>query len=469
LLDLSDRTRKAITVLLIATLGAVEAQSMARVLTSQRRLRDRVVASARLSLLQSLPQIRPFLETGEPRAQTNGLTAALAMNGAAEAELFDTAGRLLMAIPQPRGVLNLRANTDVAALREGEVLVVGPVIGPPSRVLSYTAFHSTSGKVILRLSTPIPDLVADLRDSQTTLAGHAVAVLALVLAAALLLAPSRGGSAPATPRALDAYAEAMERLGERGRARSAEHGAERERLEKAIHEREAMARAGDLTSGIVHEVRNGLGTILGYARLLEQSTNAPGALEEIRSIREECEALEAIIRRFTDFIKTESLNIAPFDVRRMLSRVIARECKTRPGATVLLSEGEMGTVRADEELLERAFENLVRNARDAAGASGRVSIEAECTSEGTLTSISDDGPGFMASQREGARPFFTTKPQGLGLGLPMARKIVELHQGRLVFEDRIPHGLTVRVFLPSGPAPGDAATHGPPVPGGPWV
>src|SRR4029450_6568862 len=100
--------------------------------------------------------------------------------------------------------------------------------------------------------------------------------------------------------ALHAYEQAMVRLRDQGEERSRAHAAERRRMEEQIQDKEAMARAGELTSGMVHEVRNGLGTILGYARLLERGSGNEG--EAIgRHIREECETLEAVVRRFMDF------------------------------------------------------------------------------------------------------------------------------------------------------------------------
>jgi signal transduction histidine kinase len=67
--------------------------------------------------------------------------------------------------------------------------------------------------------------------------------------------------------------------------------------------------------------------------------------------------------------------------------------------------------------------------------------------------VSDDGPGMPKAQRDGLRPFFTTKAGGLGLGLPIAFKIVRLHGGELTLADRAPRGLEVTVRLPrQGPA-----------------
>jgi hypothetical protein len=81
-------------------------------------------------------------------------------------------------------------------------------------------------------------------------------------------------------------------------------------------------------------------------------------------------------------------------------------------------------IEADEDLLERAFENLVRNARDAAGPSGQVWIEVERGRDSVLVTIADNGPGMPPDVRSSLRPFFTTKSGGLGLGLPLAYKIV---------------------------------------------
>jgi signal transduction histidine kinase len=78
-------------------------------------------------------------------------------------------------------------------------------------------------------------------------------------------------------------------------------------------------RAGELTVGVVHEIRNGLGTILGYARLV-QSAGGPGA-EHAGGIVEECETLETVVRRFMEFVKDDSLRPATFDLGRMLTRV----------------------------------------------------------------------------------------------------------------------------------------------------
>jgi signal transduction histidine kinase len=248
--------------------------------------------------------------------------------------------------------------------------------------------------------------------------------------------------------AFEAYEAAMARLRQRGDRIHQEHEAQLRRLEEHLQDREAMARAGELTAGIVHEVRNGLGTIVGYARMIERSGSSEEALAASR-IREECETLESVVRRFMDFVRRETLAPAPVDLARMLSRVAAREGQRRPEVTMSLEVRGEDPFVADEELLERAFENLVRNACEAAGPGGRVAVSLSREGETRLVEIRDDGPGLPADVRSRLRPFFSTKAGGLGLGLAIALKIVQLHGGSLELGDAAPRGLAVRVWLPA--------------------
>jgi signal transduction histidine kinase len=133
----------------------------------------------------------------------------------------------------------------------------------------------------------------------------------------------------------------------------------------------------------------------------------------------------------------------------MLSRVAARESRGGPGGEVTLSRADVGMLSGDEALLERAFENLVRNAREAAGSTGHVWVDAARDADAAVVTVSDDGPGLTPeAARDKLRPFFTTKAGGLGLGLPLALKIVRLHDGEMVFSSRSPRGLRVAVRLP---------------------
>jgi len=453
---MADLTRPSLRLgvgLAIVVLGLVEILTLVQTVRSHARERARVVRSAGDALVAARPALEAALRPGGRQAWQMAAEEALRATHAGEAEMFDGAGQRLLAHPASAPVAHWPSELEGLRLRSGEVVTLGPVAGDTARVLSYAAFVSGGEPVILRVATAVPDLVEEMREHRQLLIGHALALLAVVIAGAMALVPGHGGAGAAPSRALDAYEAAMGRLRDEGEAATRRHDAERRRLEELFRDREAMARAGELTAGIVHEVRNGLGTVVGYARLIEQAPSVVAAREAGAGIRAECETLEAVIRRFMEFVKEETLNVEPFDLGRTLSRVVARESRGGPAGEVTLARGDPLILAGDEALLERAFENLVRNAREAAGPAGHVWVDVTRDGVDAIVTVSDDGPGLTSEARNKLRPFFTTKAGGLGLGLPLAFKIVRLHDGELVFADRSPRGLRVAVRLPvKGPA-----------------
>lgn len=450
--DLRRLSLRVAIALAVAVLGLVDVQGLVQTLRSQARLRARLVQGVRDGIFGARPRLAQILRPGGPAAWSEAAREAVDASLASEVEIFEPSGRRLFTQPAPAPVEHWPSPADLQAVRSGKVVTLGPIAGEAPRLLTYAIFQSADESVVLRLATAVPELVEDMQTRREILVGHAVSLAILLAAAALALFPR--AESPASPaRALDAYEEAMEQLQERGRAMSRAHEVERRRMEERIQDKEALARAGELTAGIAHEVRNGLGTIVGYARLVEKDA-PPEARDAAQRIREECATLETVVRRFMDFVKREELTLAPVELGRMLSRVVARESGGRPGAEISCPSWlELGTVVGDEEMLERAFENIVRNAREAAGRDGHVAIAVARDDTAVAVSIVDDGPGLPGSAGRDVRPFRSTKPGGLGLGLPLALKIVHLHQGELVLGDRAPHGLAVTVRLPlAGPS-----------------
>ena len=434
--------------LALAVLGLLEAQSLVQAMRSQARFRSRVIANLERAMGQARPSMAQALRPGGYAAWFFAANEALRETRADEAELFDASGRPLLAYPAAAPISHWPGPAELARLQAGELVTVGPLPGQAARVVTYASFVSGEANVLLRVAAAVPDLVEELREHRQLLLGHAAALVVLVLAGGLALFPGRSSADTASPRALDAYEAAMERLRDKGEVETARHDAERRRMEEVVRDREAMARAGELTAGIVHEVRNGLGTIVGYARLLEKGGASPEVAEAARGIRDECETLATVVRRFMEFVRAETLRPAPLELSHTLSRVVARESRARPGGDVVVQAGGAPSIEADEELLERAFENLIRNAREAAGSHGHVQVETALEAETVVVTIADDGPGLSSEMRARLRPFFTTKAGGLGLGIPIAIKIVALHRGQVVLGPNHPRGLAVRVVLP---------------------
>jgi signal transduction histidine kinase len=451
------RLPRARSLLLVALLlaGLVNVHALVLNLRSHARFRESAFATVRARVTGVRSALGQRVAQGGPPDPESALRFAIAEGAAETVEAFTPDGRRLAALPEPAEGSPWLSESEMKALGTGSVLVGPEPGGQSQRVIAYALFFLTESPLVLRFTTASPELAVDQSEWQQTVLGHAATLLVLILVGGLVLAPRRNDAEAAPPRALVAYEEAMERLRDHGEELTVRHEAERRQMEEVLRDKEALARAGELTAGIVHEVRNGLGTIVGYARLIENTAGQDA--DSARSIREECETLETIIRRFVDFVKRETLALGPVDLARMLKRVSERESR-RPGPPVAV-EAAAGEIVADETLLERAFENLVRNAREAAGAAGRVWVTAARDAAGVAITVADDGPGLTPATRAALRPFFTTKAGGLGLGLAITLKIVRLHDGEMILGERAPRGAAVTVRLPAdGPASAPRST-----------
>jgi signal transduction histidine kinase len=443
-------------VLALAVVALFEVLSLVHGVRSARRLMARVADTAERRLEAARPVLDPVLARGAA-GWDEAAALALSLGLASEVEVVSSEGSVVFSRPTLAPVHHVPGPEERRLLSVGRSVTAVARDGTALRVLTYRPIPSAGAGAYLRLSSPAPDLEDETREWQQVLLGHAAALAALALAAVLVLLPRGAEAPPATGGALEAYEEAMGRLRDRGEAMTQRHEAETRRMEERIREQDAMARAGELTAGIVHEVRNGLGTIVGYARLLERERGARGdeAASGARAILDECGTLEIVVRRFTDFVKLERLQLGETDLARLAARVVAREQRGRDEVSArLVGLDAPLVVRADEELLERALENLVRNAVEAAAAGGgHVEVAGLRANGSVLLRVEDDGPGFAPDHPGEIRPFYTTRPGGLGLGLPLARKIVLLHGGDLTLEQRSPRGARVIVRLPKdGPA-----------------
>ena len=438
----------ALFALLLA--GLVNVHALTLNIRAHARFRESALATVRARAVGVRTALGERVALGVAPDPESVLRYAIAEGGWNAAEGFTIDGQRLAALPVPTEGKRWLTDREAEAVTAGAVLVGQDAVHDD--VVAYALVTLAEGPMVLRLwTTAPPELAVNRREWEQMFLGHAAILLLLFLGGVLVLAPRRPVAEAAPPRALEAYEEAMERLRDQGEERTVRHEAERRQLEDVLRDKEALARAGELTSGIVHEVRNGLGTIVGYARLIENA-GAGADAASARSIREECETLEAVIRRFVEFVKRETLSVGPVDLARMLTRVSERESR-RPGPSVAVDAAAAGTILADDALLERAFENLVRNGREAAGAGGHVWVTALRDGGWVAVLVMDDGPGLTAETRAALRPFYTTKAGGLGLGLAITLKIVRLHDGHLELGERPPGGALVTVRLPvAGPA-----------------
>jgi PAS domain S-box-containing protein len=226
-------------------------------------------------------------------------------------------------------------------------------------------------------------------------------------------------------------------------------------LEEQLRLKDSLARLGELTAGIAHEFRNGLATIHGYARLLTLQQLPEDFRPYVIGIREETESLGQVVTNFLNFARPTELTLTPVDMASIAERAAdeIRSEATGRGGHVRVS-GTFGLVEGDEVLLRQAFSNLCRNALEAClGAKVPPEIGIEGSPDGAQgqlrITVSDNGPGLNANIAQRMfRPFFTTKPHGIGLGLALVQKIVVTHNGRVTATNGERGGARLTVSLP---------------------
>ena len=226
-------------------------------------------------------------------------------------------------------------------------------------------------------------------------------------------------------------------------------------LEEQVRLKESLARLGELTAGLAHEFRNGLATIHGYARLLDEASLPPTPAGYVAALREETESLNGIVTNFLNFARPVSLVPSPVDLVHVVTSVhgeFAREAERQGGR--LTASGRFGRVDGDEVLLRQAFSNLCRNAVEAcqeAGVAPQIRVEGvvDASVATQVVTVTDNGPGVDPSRIDRIfQPFFTTKSAGTGLGLALVMKIIVTHNGRVSVANHPGGGAVFEVHLP---------------------
>ncbi|MBK9036491.1 MAG: HAMP domain-containing histidine kinase [Myxococcales bacterium] len=198
------------------------------------------------------------------------------------------------------------------------------------------------------------------------------------------------------------------------------------------HERvqsERLAGIGRLAAGVAHEINNPLGVILGYAKLLGKQAEG-GLADDLRVIEAETLRCKEIVDGLLDLARPIRLAAEPVDLRELTDDVVARLAVAEAAAPVQV-EGQ-AVVPGDGPRLRQVIFNLIKNAIEAAGPTGRVDVRLTETAAEVVVAVHDTGAGFDAAAREHLfEPFFTTKPRGTGLGLAVSQAIARGHGGEL--------------------------------------
>ncbi len=227
-----------------------------------------------------------------------------------------------------------------------------------------------------------------------------------------------------------------------------------EATQKELVKSEQLAVVGELAAVIAHEVRNPL-AIVGnaVASLRKGATHAADRAALLEIIDDEMTRLEALVGRLLNYARPVVPERRMVDLSSLLERSLAVADDHPDIARSLEIEDADPSVSGDADLLRQAFENVITNAVQALAGGGRLALRVRRrTIDGIVAiavSFQDSGEGLSeTSRRQALAPFFTTRPTGTGLGLPIVVRIVEAHGGRLTIEGAPGQGATVTLILP---------------------
>jgi signal transduction histidine kinase len=205
-----------------------------------------------------------------------------------------------------------------------------------------------------------------------------------------------------------------------------------------------------MAGGVAHEFNNLLGGILGCARQALDEDPAPDVREALEMIRKTADRGVGVTQALLRATSAEP-HPEPCDVAALMEEALA-EVRPHDGIEVVRDLSD-ATLRADAAMLRQVFSNLIRNAIEAMGESGRLELSAGADGGDVVVTIRDDGPGIESSVKAIVfEPFVTTRRggrEGVGLGLFLAERLVAAHAGNLSLESEPGEGTTFTIRIPS--------------------
>ena len=202
---------------------------------------------------------------------------------------------------------------------------------------------------------------------------------------------------------------------------------------------------------VAHELKNPLAAIKGLVQLLERKERDERSRERLSVIAEEVTRMEGILRDYLSFSRPlEDLKPEDVELGSLVDEVLAvLEARAEVAEVSLTRAGGAVTLSADPRRLKEALLNLVANAIEATPAHGSVTVALRGSGDDASLEIRDTGRGIPADvlARVGT-PFFTTRREGTGLGVVLARAVVQHHGGELSFASTEGRGTTVTLTLP---------------------
>ena len=226
-------------------------------------------------------------------------------------------------------------------------------------------------------------------------------------------------------------------------------------LRQELEQNRQMVALGEMSAGLAHQLRNSLGAITGYNTLVKKRLEKKQiSTEAVIEMETELKEAEALISRFLSYTKPFEFNPEPENIGHIIENII-ESVSIRPDCQNLQIKIDIPSeidkeVFVDSLLLKQAFINIIENSKNAyPEGSGEILISIENSASNIFIKIKDYGCGIKKENIERIfTPFYSSSPSGTGLGLPLAHKIIALHEGTLSVTSSVDIGTTFTISLP---------------------
>jgi len=219
-------------------------------------------------------------------------------------------------------------------------------------------------------------------------------------------------------------------------------------LEAELMRLERLNLVGEMAASLGHEVRNPMTTVRGYLQMFQRKEKLADYHEQITTMIEELDRANSIIGEFLSLAKDKRIVLRPTFFNAVIRKLLPllQADATREGKEVVAIFENVPKVMADENEIRQCILNLTRNALDAVGAGGLVTVSTDWDGQDTIClAVKDNGTGIPPKVLVNlGKPFITTKENGTGLGIPVCYRIAERHNAKMEVETG-PNGTTIFV------------------------
>jgi signal transduction histidine kinase/HAMP domain-containing protein len=228
----------------------------------------------------------------------------------------------------------------------------------------------------------------------------------------------------------------------------------RAQIEDQIDVTTKLAALGRLTSGVAHEVKNPLNAMVLQLELLKSKLTDQGQRvgPHLEILSKEIHRLDRVVKTFLDFTRPVQLRPIPTDVEGLVREVflLAEPQALKNNVRLIFERQEaLPTINVDRDLMKQALLNLVLNGCQAMPSGGQLKVKPQTEGRYVNLEVSDQGVGIPPEARQKIFSlFYSTKPGGSGIGLAMAFRVLQLHNGSIDFSSEVHHGTTFRVSIP---------------------